>query len=598
MFSIRTISQPDETVSAARPGRALVLVLWVVVAVILAGFVYECSMHLAAVRIYGQDECRSVCAAYLLGAGKGAASGTPVSLFFLPLIWLAHGASHAVDLYVSGRFFSLELLWLNLILLVAATGGKLFSPRSVLVLAGAATLAPLWDFGIEIRPENLVLTGLLLMWCVLRVRPQGLQSYFIAGLLSAGLQFVSIKSLEYTLPFSLIAMIVPVAGHKTKPWKMALAWLVGVMVALLSVRFGYGAAGLWDAYAQNWSHPLGATGETAVGWSFLLGRMLVQIPLFLGLVVAGLAAIVIDVRRNGKAAFSWAGVLPEGAAFVLILLIFILNPTTYPHELLYPAAFGFLLAVRYFEGIWKEIATQRAVLGLVGTIALFGHLIPFAALISRHLDFTNYRQETLMSFAEQMTEPGKDSVYDYFGMAPTRRTVEHELFFQRRNGGESAESKTSLSELLGSRPPSVIIADGRFDEIPKTDKEFVHGRYVPVSPDFWVLGTILPAGGGDFEISHPGRYRITSAEASNLFGSYDQLQSLMQSDAERPKFPPLTGTLDGVPLSDMPMLLAPGVHHLKCASATRAAVAWVGPQLDEIPRITGGTNDSLFAGWF
>lgn len=597
MPGIETISQPKETVSTAHPGRALVLVLWVAVAVILAGFVYEFSVHLATVRIFGQDECRSVCAAYLLGAGKGAASGTPVSLFFLPLIWLAHGALHVVDLYVSARFFSLELFWLNLILLVAATGGKLFSPRSILVLAGAATLAPLWDFGFEIRPDNLVLTGLLLMWCVLRVRPQGLQSYFIAGLLSAGLQFVSVKSLEYSLPISLMAIIVPAPGHKTKSSRLALAWLLGIMVALLSIRFALGASGLWDAYARNWNHPLGATGETAIGWSVLLARMLVQIPLLLGLIVAGLAAIVIDLLRNGKAAFSWDGVLPEGAVFVLVLLIFLLNPTTYPHELLFPTAFGFLLAVRYFEGIWKEIATQRAVFGLVGTIALFGHLIPFATLVSRHMAYTNYRQETLMSFTEHLTEPGKDSVYDFFGMVPTRRNVEDELIFQRRNRGEPAEgSKTSLRELLGSRLPSLIIADGHLDEISETDREFVHERYVPITPDFWVLGAILPAGGGDIEILHPGRYRISSAEASNLYGTYDQMQSIMESEA--PKFPPLTGTLDGVALNEMPMLLAPGVHHLKCASTARAAVVWVGPQDDYIPRITGGSPESLFAGWF
>ena len=120
------------------------------------------------------------------------------------------------------------------------------------------------------------------------------------------------------------------------------AWSAGVAVALLSVRFGYGAAGVWSIYTQNWSHSLGATGETAIGWWPLLSRLLVQIPLLLGLVAAGLAALVMDVRRRREAAFTWAGVLPEGALFVLVLLIFLLNPTVYPHELLIPAAFGFL----------------------------------------------------------------------------------------------------------------------------------------------------------------------------------------------------------------------------------------------------------------
>src|SRR5579862_318733 len=541
MFSPQRISPLNYTDESARPKRALGLVLWVVIAVVLAGFVYQYSMHLAAVRIYGQDECRSVCAAYLIGAGKGAASGTPVSLFYAPLIWLAHGAVHSVDLYVSGRFFSVELFWLNLVLLVVATGGKLFSPRSIVVLAGAVTLAPLWDFGFEIRPDNLVLSGLLLMWCALRVRPQGLQSYFIAGLLTAGLQFVAIKSLAYTLPISVAAIIFPVPEYKSKTWKLALGWSVGIAVAFLLVRFSYGAAGLWDVYLRNWSHPLDAIGETTVGWRQFLDRAMAQVPLLLGLVVGGLASLAMDVRSRGKAAFSWASMLPEGVLFILAVVVFLLSGKASPPQLLYLTAFGFLLAARYVMSIWKEITMQRA--ALIGAIVLFGHLIPFFTLIERHANFTSYHQENLMNLSEQMTEPGKDTVYDCFGMVPTRRVADYESFFQRRNGGVMpGDLKPSLGELLASQPPSVIIADARFDKLADPDKEFIRSHYVPVAPDFWVLGRILPAGGGDFEISHAGRYRITSAEGSNLFGTYEQPQNLMQSLTPPPKFPPLAGT--------------------------------------------------------
>lgn len=595
MFSSRRISPLNYTDESARSNRALGLVLWAVVALVLASFVCEYSIRLAGVRIYGQDECRSVCAAYVLGAGKGAASGATVSLFFLPLIWLAHGATHAVDLYASGRFFSVELFWLNLVLLTAATGGKLFSPRSVVVLAGAATLAPLWDFGFEIRPDNLVLTGLLLMWCVLRVRPRGLQSYFIAGLLAAGLQFVAIKSLAYTVPISLAAIIFSANRNRIKAWKLALAWSMGVAAALLCIRFGYGAAGLWDAYLRNWSRPSGAIDETTVAWWPFVERMLVQVPLLLGLVTAGLTALAMDVRSRGKAAISSEGMLPEGALFVLALLVFLLNGKASPPELLYLTAFGFLLAARYVAGIAKEITVERA--ALISAIVLFGHLIPFFTLVERHANFTSYHQEGLMSLAEQMTEPGKDAVYDRFGMVPTRRPADYELFFHQWNGVQiRGDLKPALSELLTSQPPSVIVADARFDQLSETDQKFVSERYVPVSPDFWVLGTMLPAGGGDFEISHRGRYKITSAEASNLFGTYRQPQGLMQSPPE--KFPPLAGTLDGLPLNDQPVLLAPGVHHLKCASEARAAVAWLGPELNSVPRITGGSRETLFAGWF
>ena len=107
----------------------------------------------------------------------------------------------------------LEVFWLNVFLLALATGERLRSRGGLLALVGAATLAPLWDFGFEIRPENLLLCGVLLMWCAVRVRPKGLQPFFIAGVLTAGLQFVTVKAVLYTLPISLAILAFPPPGQ-------------------------------------------------------------------------------------------------------------------------------------------------------------------------------------------------------------------------------------------------------------------------------------------------------------------------------------------------------------------------------------------------
>lgn len=599
MLNVEIIPPPGKAGGKAASKRLATAVFWSLLAVVIAGAVFQYSIRLAGARIYNEDECRSVCAAHLLAMGQGTASGTPVSLFLLPLMWLARGATHSVDLYVSARFFSTELFWLNLVLLTVAASGKLFSRPSVVIFAAAATLAPLWDFGFEIRPDNMALTGLLLMWCVLRVRPEGLQSCFIAGLLTAGLQFVDFKSLAYTLPLSLAVMLFPPPGLRAARWKLVSAWMTGAMLSVLLIRLCYGSAGLWSVYLHNWNHVLEVRDAQSVGWGAFLLRLVLQIPLLLAVAVAALASLVAAVRTRGTRAVCWDGGVPEGGLFILGLVIFLDRPKPSPHDLLYPAVFTFLLAARYLAVLWKEIAVQRAAFGVIAGVVLFGHIVPFAMAAKRYLKLTNYRQENMMNLAEQMTGPGKDSVYDYVGMVPTRRSAGYELFFETNNVSEGlAGPGSALRGLLAAQIPAVIIADNRFDRLSEADKEFIYEHFVPVSAEFWILGKLLPAGGGDFTVLHAGRYRITSAEGSNLFGTYAQPENLLESIAPEPKAPLLAGTLDGVPLNGKPVELTVGRHHLDCAAGARAAVCWLGPQLDGIPRMSGGDRRSLFVNWY
>ena len=327
--------------------------------------------------------------------------------------------------------------------------------------------------------------------------------------------------------------------------------------------------------------------------------MLIQIPLLLAVAVAALASLAAEVRKRETQAFCWDSTVLEGVLFILALVIFLVCPRPSPHDLLYLAVFTFLLAARYAAMLWKEIAVQRTAFGLIAGVVLFGHIVPFAMAAKRYLNLTNYRQENMMNLAEQMTEPGKDLVYDYVGMVPTRRSAGYELFFETNNVSEGlAGPESSLRGLLAAQIPAVIIADNRFDRLSEADKEFIHERFVPVSAEFWILGKLLPAGGGDFTVLHTGRYRITAAQGSNLFGTYAQPENLIESMAPEPKIPPLAGTLDGVPLNGKPLELAAGRHHLDCASGTRAAVCWLGPQLDSIPRMSGGDRRSLFVNWY
>src|SRR6478752_10435060 len=111
------------------------------------------SHHLAGIRIYQVDECENVCVAKILAAGQQSSSYVFLSLLHFPLAWISRGATHAIDLFVAGRFLMLEIFWLNIVLIALATGQKLFSSGGLVALLGAATLAPLWDYGFEIRHD-------------------------------------------------------------------------------------------------------------------------------------------------------------------------------------------------------------------------------------------------------------------------------------------------------------------------------------------------------------------------------------------------------------------------------------------------------------
>src|ERR1035441_5303480 len=161
------------------------------------------SHRLAGIRIYHADESQNVCMASIMATAQAKTFYAGASLFqWSALSWLVRDATRSVDILVAARFMMLEIFWLNVVLLALATGERLLSRRGLIALVGAATLAPLWDFGFEIRPDNLLLCGVLLMWCVVRVRPKGLQPFIIAGALATGLQFVSFRAARFTLPIS------------------------------------------------------------------------------------------------------------------------------------------------------------------------------------------------------------------------------------------------------------------------------------------------------------------------------------------------------------------------------------------------------------
>ena len=556
------------------------------------------SHRLAGVRVYHADECQNVSMARIIATGQTKAFYTDPGLFQMGLLpWLARGATQSVDIFVAARFVMLELFWLNVVLIALATGKRLLSRQGLIALVGAATLAPLWDYGFEIRPDNLLLCGVLLMWCVVRVRPTGLQPFFIAGALAAGLQFIAFKAVAFTLPISAAILAFPPAGQRTTRWKLVFAWAAGALGMLVLVRVAYGAAGLWDVYVAGVRRVLGdATGANRFGPGEALGRLLSQTPLLLAFLTAALVAVAVDLWRRGRAALTWDGTLPEALLFLDALAVLIINPAPEPYNLLHLVPYGFLLAFRYASELVKEIWGRLALRPVLVALLVFAYFVPFGVATRRHSAFTNYHQEARMRLAEGLTDPAKDSVYDGIGMVPTRPSIHFYWLLPNVNRPSLAEeSGLRVRDMLAARPAAVFIPNYRTDRLPEEDHAFIRERYVSLTDDLWVLGKVLPAGGGTFEVVHPGRYRISSLQGSDLAGTYPEGLAGLLAPLEEEN---LIGTLDGVLLSKRPVDLKVGTHRIETKPDFQPAVVWMGPHTDRMGRLGESDHRFLFVRWY
>ena len=116
-----------------------------------------------------------------------------------------------------------------------------------------------------------------------------------------------------------------------------------------------------------------------------------------------------------------------------------------------------------------------------------------------------------------------------------------------------------------------------------------------MADDIHVLGKILPPGGGSFEVMHPGRYRITPLDGSNLSGTYkESFAELLRPSTNTV----IVAKLDGATVPGAPVELNVGPHRLETATNEQAAVFWVGPKRSELSRLEGGNHRWLFFNWY
>ncbi len=533
------------------------------------------SARLSATRVYQVDECYSITNARIIAQGRQADFATDPGAFLVALSSLTHGWARSRDLFARGRRAMLALFWLNLVLIAACTGERLASRRGLLALLAAACLAPMWEYGLEIRHDNFLLTGLLLTWYVLRVRPGGRRAYFAAGAIAVLLQSVAFKAFVYTLPLSAAFLLAPPPGHRAPRRDLVLSWIAGSATALAAGVAAYHALGLWPAYQANVALMRAASMNVPRFplWE-AFGRFFAEAPLMLALFCAALFSAVRELRRSKATTLSWSGEFPEAALAAGALAALLVNPRPYAYNLLNLLPFAFLAVYRYAGRLNATIHEHPE---LAWSLALLLYAAPFAAAVVWESVWTNARQVRVMDAAEALTSED-DPVYDGVGLVPARPEVGERWLLDTLNiRGFVDGSAPPARELLARNPPAVFLPSYRTDWLPLADRSYVSAHYVPLSDDFLTLGADTPPGGGDFEVLRAGRYAISKIEGTGL---------------------PAGARLDGAPFSGGVAVLAAGRHRLRVAAGVRAAVVWTGPRLDAPPRLPPRDHRLLFVDWY
>lgn len=554
------------------------------------------SLYLSAMRIYQVDECMETYVAKVLATVQDKAIAGHVTLFQVVLSYLINASGCAIDLLASGRLVMLVVFWINWMLMASATGARVFSSRWIAALAGCATLAPVWDYGFEIRHDNMMLTGLLLLWTVARFGSGSISSCVFAGIVSVALEFVAFKSFAYTLPLSVAMVLFRRPGINIPRWKLGLAWLVGAVGAFVVLRVAFEMMGVWELFKGTNQFLTTASEEgRRFGPGILLKRLLEQAPLLLGLTSAAVLSFGYEVWRKSKSALTWEGNLPEVLLCLGAFGIVIINPAPFPYNVLHLVPYAFILSFRYASGICERLKRPEQWIAF-GAILLFTHLVPFGKSTWRHLDWSNTRQEQLMNLSESLTDPVKDPVYDAIGMVSTRSIVDNRAFLHSLNFRNFINGTgPQIRDLLAQRPAAVVIPSYRTDWLPKRDHSFIEAHYVKMADDLWLLGSKLPEGGGTFEIIHPGRYRISTLRESDLAGTYPEGMESLTVPEKDGKFP---GTLDGKQIEKDVFELQKGTHHIVADTNCPVAVVWVGPHLDRVHRMPDYDHRTLFFNWY
>lgn len=531
------------------------------------------SLYLAMNRIYQVDEAQWAYSAWIQGAGLSHEHFTAAPLFLLPFGPLTGGASSAEQVFTIMRLGFWLLWWINLSLLSFATGSIPWSRRGMGVMLFALLLPPLWTYGLEVRHENVLLTGVLALWALGRYRGRrGWLRFLLMGSIAVAMQASTFKSLAYWLPLSLGFMVFPHPTHGSRT-RLVGAWLLGAVIATGVIVALEKGMGFWPSF---WAEQTGFLHGAGHVVRFSPGATLEKLGVQAGLVVAITLAFawrffMVESRPRDRSSLH-GGPLPEILLAAGCCLLLLINPNPFPYNLLTVTVSLFLAAYALAWPMMTE-ASGVALAWTLSVAVVCAQAIPCGLKVSHLIEADNGRQVQLMEAAEALTDPVRDRVYDSCGLVPTRRSVGYVWFMNIANVDAFRDGRlTPFMKAFRETPPAVVIPTYRFSYLGKNDEAELERRYVGLAPDLWVAGHVFTQAEETWACFVEGRYLIKSLSPA---GDGQIL-------------------FDGAPLPDAPVYLRSGPHSIKAPLGARVSAVWVGPKLDDVPSLEGEPMPGVF----
>lgn len=540
------------------------------------------SLFLAWNRIIQVDEAQNVMMARLIAFRRTGEFMASAPLMLLgPVTWLAKGASSSSDLFHQARLLFFGLMWLNLVLMVKACGMRLRSREGLLLLLLSSTLEPLWDYGFEIRHDNLLLTGVLVLWLLLRPLGKPVpKAHILVGALIALMQFVAFKSFLYSIPIlGLFLLLPPPEGQAQGRLRTAAEILIGLILGFFVGWLVHRLAGTWPLFVENFNvgTRFSVSGvERFAPWDSL-HRLLLQVPLLIGGAMAVLVAPLFRFRggfREGLRQLFNEPFAPEWGLLVVCFTAFLANPTPFPYNLVLLVPALFIAVLRHRAPVTKAI--EGSAQGwLLWPLLASAHLLPWMTSTPRHFDMSNERQMRVATLAEGLTDPSRHRVFDGSGLVPTRKPLGylwliHTFTIRPLSDG----TWPSIRSQLAAFEVPVILPNYRTSWLPEPDLRFIAAHYIALAQDFLVLGTRMDKGEGRWEALAAGNYFI-------------QAQGEGETWIE----------VDGQRVERGPRHLERGSHHFRFPTQQTLTVIWNGPHGGPPPRLEN-TPQPLFLNWY
>jgi hypothetical protein len=539
------------------------------------------SFYLATHRIYQVDEVQQVYMSRILGTHRWNDFLATAPIYLLgPLSSIAKSGTTSAGILKAHRFAFLGLFWLNAVLLAVAAGARRADVRGLTIFLFAATFAPLWDYGFEVRHDNVLLAAVLCAWILIRHRgalPPPVR-YLIFGALAIVAQASAFKAFLYFVPMCGFALVFPNPELSLRRFRAILWTALGAALAGGLVLLAYALSGTWEVFADGFRGSV-KTVARAVSFSSwpALQRLLFQTPLLL----AGIALFAIVALRELTARrrrfFSWSSLLPEVLFVSGAVAILFINPTPFPYNLIFVVPPAFIAVAAILPFVPHSGRTLSAdVKMFVAAGILVGHLGPFVGQTVRHVRMDNARQLLLAKTAETMTDPVRDRVYDAAGLVVTRDSIGYLYYLHSLTIGLFWSGQVeSVRSMLENRPAAVLLPNYRITWLKEPDWTFIRDHYLPLSGDFFVLGEEL-RDGRVWRCLHPGRYHVSVKPADR---------------AAEPR-------IDGEPTVPGPRRFEAGPHAIEAPDSVIVRIVWLGPTLDAPPDLGPGRLEQTFVNFY